>query len=47
MIKSFYVAVGLRFIMGLIIGLNSTLVPVYLREISPVIMSGFIVRKII
>lgn len=44
--KNFYLAVILRFIMGLIVGLNSTVVPLYLREISPVSITGVVVKKI-
>lgn len=34
----------LRFVMGIIVGLNSTVVPLYLREISAISITGFVVN---
>lgn len=44
LINSFYIAIFMRFCMGIIVGINSTVVPLYLREISPVSISGVIVN---
>lgn len=44
MIKSFYMAMIMRFLMGIMSGINQTLTPLYLREISPVSISGVIVN---
>lgn len=39
-IPNFYIGVISRFIMGLIVGSNSTIGPLYVREISPVSLSA-------
>jgi len=40
LIANFWVATVARFIMGFLVGINSTVVPLYIREISPVSISG-------
>ncbi|KRW98638.1 Major facilitator superfamily domain, general substrate transporter [Pseudocohnilembus persalinus] len=40
LIQNFQTAVIVRFIMGLLVGINSTVVPLYIREISPVILNS-------
>ncbi|KRX03282.1 Major facilitator superfamily domain, general substrate transporter [Pseudocohnilembus persalinus] len=42
LISNFWVSVVCRFIQGILVGVNSTVVPLYLREVSPVSISGSI-----
>ncbi len=41
MAPNIYIIAICRLVIGIVVGINSTLVPVYVREMSPVSVSGF------
>ncbi len=42
LLPNFWLAVFLRFASGIIVGINSSVIPLYLKEMSPVSISGLV-----
>ncbi len=42
LMPNFWLAVFLRFVSGIIVGINSSVIPLYLKEMSPVSISGLV-----